>query len=325
MAKRRRAGVKKTLLCATRFWSLGWRKKDNSIGTLSDGVRHVVRKQGFTTVEINKAERELVREGKIETKGKGTGKTVRLTDRGNKVSCGSVELAPWTDSDHPGSALDGVNCDKQFVRCMKRARSRGAKAACARVDTKCRGVALDFRGLRGISFSEDSSGYMVYTNTDTGKKVKVWADELAEVAFVCRDWHGGQSTACYAMQSSGDFSPDTLRAALHELERSSRKGGFEDDAEVRSAIEVLNTAVDKIDRIDTSLDGLGDLSPRVRKSLESRVWRAFPRDSKTGRGDARMVMLTGRSAKVLGRKVFSRARLSELSDDQLQKLASMFR
>lgn len=102
---RRKANVKTTLLCATRFWSLGWRDRDNSTPTGSSGVRHVVRKQGFTTDEINRAERELIREGKLEVGGKKHGKTLRLTDAGNRVSCTNVKLAPWTDDPYPGAAL----------------------------------------------------------------------------------------------------------------------------------------------------------------------------------------------------------------------------
>jgi hypothetical protein len=103
---RHKADVKTTLLCATRFWSLGWRERDNSTPTLSSGVRHVVRKQGFTPKEIDRAERELVREGKLEIHRRGA-KTLRLTDEGNRVSCTNVNLAPWTDDPYPGAALAG--------------------------------------------------------------------------------------------------------------------------------------------------------------------------------------------------------------------------
>jgi hypothetical protein len=101
---RRKADVKTTLLCATRFWSLGWRERDNRTPTLSSGVRHVVRRQGFTPKEIDRAERELVREGKLEV-GRGGAKSLRLTDAGNRVSCANVKLAPWTDDPYPGAAL----------------------------------------------------------------------------------------------------------------------------------------------------------------------------------------------------------------------------
>ena len=105
MPTRRKADVKKTLLCATRFWSTGWRERDNRIATHSSGVRHVVRRQGFTTKQIERAERDLVREGKLEKTGPGYGRTLRLTDKGNKVSCSTVRLSPWTDQPYPGAAL----------------------------------------------------------------------------------------------------------------------------------------------------------------------------------------------------------------------------
>lgn len=104
MSTRRKADAKTTLLCATRFWSLGWREHDNKTPTLSAGVRTVVRRQGFTPKQIDQAERALVREGKLEV-GRSGAKSLRLTDKGNKVSCKHVKLAPWTDDQYPGAAL----------------------------------------------------------------------------------------------------------------------------------------------------------------------------------------------------------------------------
>lgn len=83
---------------------MGWRERDNKTPTLSSGVRHVVRRQGFTPAEIDRAERELVREGKLEVDRRGA-KSLRLTDKGNTVSCANVKLSPWTDDPYPGSAL----------------------------------------------------------------------------------------------------------------------------------------------------------------------------------------------------------------------------
>lgn len=113
---RRKADVKRTLLCATRFWSLGWKARDNSTPTLRAGVRHVVRKQGFTPAEIDKAERELVREGKLEVAGVRSGKTLRLTDKGNRADCKLVKLAPWTDSQYPGAALTGPRKPRRLLQ-----------------------------------------------------------------------------------------------------------------------------------------------------------------------------------------------------------------
>jgi hypothetical protein len=88
------------LLCAIKFWSIDAGKTS----TLRAGVRHVVRKQGFSPVAIDRAERELVREGKIQVGGKRTGKTLKLLD---DVSCSTVKLSPWTDDGHPGASLTG--------------------------------------------------------------------------------------------------------------------------------------------------------------------------------------------------------------------------
>jgi hypothetical protein len=104
MAARQRKDVKTTLLCAVKFWSID---KSGKTPTLRAGVRHVVRKQGFTPAAIDRAERELIREGKIQVL-----RNFGVTRRGSKsikllddVDCSTVKLAPWTDDGYPGAAL----------------------------------------------------------------------------------------------------------------------------------------------------------------------------------------------------------------------------
>lgn len=99
---RKAAPVRTTLLCAIKFWSID---KAGKTPTLRQGVRHVVRKQGFTTAAIYRAERELIREGKIAVSGTyKNSKTIRLLD---DVNCSGVKLAPWTDDGYPGASLSG--------------------------------------------------------------------------------------------------------------------------------------------------------------------------------------------------------------------------
>jgi hypothetical protein len=100
MSKRRPAPVRTTLLCAVKFWSID----DGKTPTLRAGVRHVVRKQGFSPAAIDRAERELVREGKLAVGGARGGKTLKLLD---DVNCSTVKLAPWTDDGYPGASLSG--------------------------------------------------------------------------------------------------------------------------------------------------------------------------------------------------------------------------
>jgi hypothetical protein len=97
---RRGAPVRATLLCAIKFWSID----DGKTATLRSGVRSVVRKQGFTPAAIDRAERELAREGKIQVGGTRSGKTLKLLD---DVNCSTVKLAPWTDDGYPGASLSG--------------------------------------------------------------------------------------------------------------------------------------------------------------------------------------------------------------------------
>lgn len=114
MGKRVKASVKKTLLCATRFWGIEhsltgkWKQEGKStLPTLRSGVRHVVRKQGFSSAEIEKAERQLVSEGLLVRGGQNQGASLALTAKASKVSCSTMKLAPWTDDPYPGSTLDG--------------------------------------------------------------------------------------------------------------------------------------------------------------------------------------------------------------------------
>jgi hypothetical protein len=57
-----------------------------------------------------------------------------------------------------------------------------------------------------------------------------------------------------------------------------------------------------------------------RKKMEDEVAAKFPPDSKSGRGSARVLMLTGNAAKALGRKTYEKVKMSDLSDDEIVKL-----
>lgn len=101
---RRKATLRKTYLCAVKFWRAGHR----DVRTLASGVRNVVRKQGYKSQDIYKEERRLQREGLIDMAG-GFYKAVRLTPKGEKrATCKSVKLAPWTNDPYPGSMLEGM-------------------------------------------------------------------------------------------------------------------------------------------------------------------------------------------------------------------------
>ncbi len=113
---RQKVGIERTFLCATRFWAHGppgRTRYQGTVPTLLKGVRNVVRKQGYTGPQVEKAVRKLARQGFIELGGKHSGKTVRLTDKGGRVGCGTVKLAPWTNDEYPGAALRGVKRKKR--------------------------------------------------------------------------------------------------------------------------------------------------------------------------------------------------------------------
>jgi len=83
------------LLCATRFWAL---RHSPTTPTLRSGVRHVVRKQGVSPGEIDRAERSLVKRGLLARGGARSSATIALTQKGLKLTgraCPRVDLPPW--------------------------------------------------------------------------------------------------------------------------------------------------------------------------------------------------------------------------------------
>jgi hypothetical protein len=102
-----------------------------------------------------------------------------------------------------------------------------------------------------IDWHEDKGGYLVYENTKTKEKVRIWGDTLAEVAFICQDWHGGQWSPCYRMMS-GDYSYKNLERTLSELQQAlhDADGADEDDyLDLATAVEDLEGIVDRIAKI----------------------------------------------------------------------------
>lgn len=111
--QRERASIHRTILCATRFWA--WhgdegQRRGPTTPTLLQGVRGVVRKQGYSGPEVEKALRSLKSKGFVAIGGARSAKTIALTPKGGKVGCATVKLAPWTNDEYPGSDLRGASC-----------------------------------------------------------------------------------------------------------------------------------------------------------------------------------------------------------------------
>lgn len=109
--QRERVGIHRTILCATRFWA--WygdegQRRGPTTPTLLKGVRGVVRKQGYSGPEVEKALRELKSKGFVAIGGAHSAKTIALTAKGGKVGCERVKLAPWTNDPYPGANLRGA-------------------------------------------------------------------------------------------------------------------------------------------------------------------------------------------------------------------------
>lgn len=106
-----------------------------------------------------------------------------------------------------------------------------------------------------IRYSQDDNGYLVYTNTQTGRTVRVWDGDLASAIEICTDWHGGQNSSCYRLMSY-DFSYRNLRAVLRELryaqhlaDETTAKIDGDDYLDLLTTIEDLEGIIKRIDAI----------------------------------------------------------------------------
>lgn len=118
------ASAATTLLCATRFWAL---RSSPTTATLRSGVRHVVRKQGFSPAEIDRAERTLIKRGLLRRGGARSGSSLALTERGFKITsraCPRVSLAPWDMSTALGGVFDFLKRKKKPTAAPPRDRKK---------------------------------------------------------------------------------------------------------------------------------------------------------------------------------------------------------
>jgi hypothetical protein len=103
-----------------------------------------------------------------------------------------------------------------------------------------------------IKWHEDPNGYVVYTNSRTKEKVRIWSDTLAEVAFICQDWHGGQVSSCYRTMS-GDYSYENLDRTLTELRRALDEADDRDDEDdyfdLAETVDDLSGVIGRISKI----------------------------------------------------------------------------
>jgi len=112
------ADAKTLLICALRFLGGSGDRVDPNTGKRATGggfrsfARKIARADNRTTVaELDRAERELIREGMIERRGVRSATTLYLTSEGQRASyntCKRVELTPWDwRTTYDPSALDG--------------------------------------------------------------------------------------------------------------------------------------------------------------------------------------------------------------------------
>lgn len=84
-----------------------------------------------------------------------------------------------------------------------------------------------------------------------GEKGEVWIninDDLAPLAFIAREFHGGQGSVYYRIQCGNDWSPETIEAAREEIIEAFRPENMSDDdaTEVYEALVSARYALGKI-------------------------------------------------------------------------------
>lgn len=103
-----------------------------------------------------------------------------------------------------------------------------------------------------IKFSERTEDdYIIYSNN--GKRLRIYYPDILQVAFVARDWHGGQGSSLYALSSSGTADPKHLKRALsefHSIEPNDTGLTDEEYEDYLSAVETLERIVAKIEALE---------------------------------------------------------------------------
>jgi hypothetical protein len=88
------ADAKSTLLCSIKFWAGTVVGATPGGYTLRKGARLPARRQGFSPSELDKAERQLIKEGLVLRDGNAVALTKRGIAKAAK-GCKNVSLAPW--------------------------------------------------------------------------------------------------------------------------------------------------------------------------------------------------------------------------------------
>lgn len=102
-----------------------------------------------------------------------------------------------------------------------------------------------------IKFTRTDDDYVIYSNN--GRRVKIYYPDIISVAFVARDWHGGQGSGLYSLSSSGTPDPAVLKRALrefHSIEPANAQLTDEDYENYLSAVETLESIVGKLENLE---------------------------------------------------------------------------
>lgn len=97
--------------------------------------------------------------------------------------------------------------------------------------------------------------YVTYYRSDgpDQRRVVIYYPDIVSVAFVARDWHGGQGSGLYALSSSGTPDPKILKRALrefHSIEPADAQLTDEDYENYLSAVETLESIVGKLETLE---------------------------------------------------------------------------
>lgn len=102
-----------------------------------------------------------------------------------------------------------------------------------------------------IRYEQDNDDNVYYFNN--GKRIRIYYGDILSVAFVARDWHGGQSSALYALSSSGTPDPRILMKALREfnsIKVNESELTEEEYEDYISAVDTLGRIVSQIEELE---------------------------------------------------------------------------
>lgn len=147
-----------------------------------------------------------------------------------------------------------------------------------------------------------------------GKVFVKWADGKFRPIHAEHLRLAGQSKS-----AAREVNPHALRMTFDDFKKGYFKGESVPNSIAREFWDDFKYA--HVGSLRSYIKATSDKTASVsRKKMENAIAGKMPPDSKRGRGANREIMLTGDSAKVIGKDEYSRHKMSDLSDDEITTL-----